>query len=206
MKFIKFVLIAAFVLVIIGYGIWFSLALYYQGFDILKWLLITLWLVLAAFCLWGMFKAAGRKRSVLSFLIAMILSLGWWTYGITPRLDRDWKSEVAYTVTGEIDGAAVTLHNVRNFEWTTSDDFTEKWETRTYDFDQLETVDLIASHWGSEAISHSIMSFGFADGRRIAFSVEIRKEQGESFSTISGFFKQYELAIIAADENDISPV
>ena len=133
----------------------------------------------------------------------MVLSLVWWSFGITPKLDRYWKAEVAHTVTGDIEGTKVTLHNVRNFDWVTSDDYTEKWESRTYDLDQLESIDLIASQWGSEAISHSIMSFGFADGDHIAFSVEIRKEQDESFSIIGGFFKQYELAIIAADENDI---
>ncbi len=203
MKFIKFILIAVFALVIIGYGAWFSIALFYQGFAPLKWPLIAVWGLFAFFCLWGTFKASGRKRSVIGFLIAMVLSLGWWTFGITPELNRAWKPEVAHTVTADIVGSQVTLNNVRNFDWTTSDDFVEKWESRTYDLDQLESIDLIASHWGSEAISHSIMSFGFADGQRIAFSVEIRKEQHESFSTIGGFFKQYELAIIAADENDI---
>ncbi|KAB7615644.1 DUF4105 domain-containing protein [Amylibacter sp. SFDW26] len=203
MKFFKFILIAIFALIIIGYGTWFSIALFYQGFLPLKWLLIGLWSLFALFCLLGVFKAAGRTRSILSFLIAMVLSLGWWTFGITPKLNRDWKPEVARTVTADIDGSLITLNNVRNFDWTTSDDFVEKWEDRTYDLDQLESIDLFASHWGSEAISHSIMSFRFTDGERIAFSVEIRKEQHESFSTIGGFFKQYELAIIAADENDI---
>jgi Domain of unknown function (DUF4105) len=35
------------------------------------------------------------------------------------------------------------------------------------------------------------------------FSIETRKERGEAYSSIAGFFKQYELAIIAADERDI---
>ena len=34
-------------------------------------------------------------------------------------------------------------------------------------------------------------------------SIETRKEKGESYSTIAGFFRQYELVYIAADERDL---
>lgn len=47
------------------------------------------------------------------------------------------------------------------------------------------------------------MTFGSADGQRLAFSVEIRKEVDESFSNIGGFFRQFELSVIAADEKGI---
>lgn len=47
------------------------------------------------------------------------------------------------------------------------------------------------------------MTFGSADGQRLAFSVEIRKEVGESFSNIGGFFRQFEHSVIAADEKGI---
>jgi hypothetical protein len=38
---------------------------------------------------------------------------------------------------------------------------------------------------------------------RIAFSTETRKEADESYSSIAGLFKQYELAIVAADERHV---
>jgi hypothetical protein len=59
------------------------------------------------------------------------------------------------------------------------------------------------SYWMGEAIAHTIVSFGFDDGARLAFSIETRKESHEQFSSIAGFFKQYELAIVAADERDV---
>ncbi|MEN9544145.1 MAG: hypothetical protein RLZZ598_978 [Pseudomonadota bacterium] len=59
------------------------------------------------------------------------------------------------------------------------------------------------SYWGIPAIAHVMMSFGFDDGRDLTFSVEIRREQGESFSTVGGFFKQFELSLIAAEERDV---
>jgi Domain of unknown function (DUF4105) len=53
------------------------------------------------------------------------------------------------------------------------------------------------SYWASEAIAPMIISFGFDDGARLAFSIETRKESHEGYSLVSGFFQQYELAVVA---------
>ncbi|WP_155516103.1 DUF4105 domain-containing protein, partial [Acinetobacter pittii] len=37
----------------------------------------------------------------------------------------------------------------------------------------------------------------------LVFSIEIRKEKTEEFSAIGGFFRKYELSLIASDEKDI---
>jgi hypothetical protein len=47
------------------------------------------------------------------------------------------------------------------------------------------------------------VSFGFADGQHLAFSIEIRGEKSESCSPLAGFFRAYELSFIAADERDV---
>jgi hypothetical protein len=47
------------------------------------------------------------------------------------------------------------------------------------------------------------MSFGFADGRHVVFSAEIRKQEGEAFTALGGFFRKFDLVLIAADERDI---
>lgn len=59
------------------------------------------------------------------------------------------------------------------------------------------------SYWGSKAIAHAMISFGFEDGRHVVFSVEIRRQRGEECSAIGGFFKQFETILVAADESDI---
>ena len=78
---------------------------------------------------------------------------------------------------------------------------------REYDLDQLRSADLVLSYWMGPAIAHTLVSFGFDDGkgprRYLTFSVEIRKEAHESFSAIGGFFKQFELSLVAAEERDI---
>ena len=52
-------------------------------------------------------------------------------------------------------------------------------------------------------MAHPIASFQFADAPPLCFSIELRKEQGESYSAIGGLYRQYELIYIAADERDV---
>ncbi len=138
------------------------------------------------------------------FLIAVVAFVAalWWQ-SIKPSNDRDWAPDVANMTTGERAAEAITLHNVRNFTWRSETDIDERWETRHYDLAQLSSVDLIVSYWTIPAIAHTLVSFGFDDGRHVVFSVEIRKEKGEEFSEIGGFLKRFELSVIAADERDI---
>jgi hypothetical protein len=52
-------------------------------------------------------------------------------------------------------------------------------------------------------MTHPIVSFQFSDAPPIAFSIETRKEAGESYSAIGGLYRQFELIYIAADERDV---
>jgi hypothetical protein len=63
--------------------------------------------------------------------------------------------------------------------------------------------DLALTYWGSPYIAHPVASFEFADGPPLCFSIETRKEVGESYSTIGGLYRQYELIYICADERDV---
>ncbi len=53
------------------------------------------------------------------------------------------------------------------------------------------------------AIAHVFVSFAFAGGDHLAVSIETRKEKGEGYSTLKGFFRQYELYYVVADERDV---
>jgi Domain of unknown function (DUF4105) len=126
----------------------------------------------------------------------------WWR-SLKPSNRRLWANDVAETVQGTVEGSRVTLTHVRSFIWRTPTDYTPRWVTRSYDLDQLRSLDLIVSYWTGPAIAHMLLSFGFADARHIVFSVEIRREKTEEFSEVGGFFKEFELSIIAAEERDI---
>jgi Domain of unknown function (DUF4105) len=117
--------------------------------------------------------------------------------------DRDWEPEVAVTPYATINGDLITIHGVRNFDYRTETDFTPRWETRTYDLGKLDSVDLVAVYWAGKAIAHIMISFGFEGKDYLAVSIETRKEKGESYSTLAGFFRQYELYYVVADERDV---
>jgi Domain of unknown function (DUF4105) len=83
-----------------------------------------------------------------------------------------------------------------------SRDFVARYDDRSFDLRKLDAVDLIAVYWAGDAIAHIMVSFGFA-GDHVAFSIETRKEKGEAYSSIAGFFKRYELIYVVGDERDL---
>jgi hypothetical protein len=64
-------------------------------------------------------------------------------------------------------------------------------------------VDLFLSYWGSPWIAHTIASWEFDDGQHLAISIETRREKHESYSALRGFFRQFELHYVVADEQDV---
>ena len=187
---------------VVGFTTWGGLALWFTA-PFGGWLRIALGLGLAFLGFGGFLLAAlwGKWLSLLPWAIGAVAILAWWA-AIEPRNDRDWVVEVSNSPRVEIKGDIVTLHNVRNFTYRSESEFDPRWEVRKLDLRKLDSLDLIAVYWMGDAIAHTIVSFGFA-GEQIAISIEIRKERGEAYSTIAGFFRQYELAYVVADERDI---
>jgi len=184
-------------------AIWGVFALWYQapGGQAMKTLWVLLWVGFCLVLLVGLWQ--GRTAlGLLAFALGVGGLLFWWR-GIAPSNDRIWADDVAQMTTGTVDGSRITLRNVRNFDWRSDTDYTQRWETREYDLDRLNSVDMIMSYWTGPAIAHMMISFGFDDGAHVAFSVEIRREKKEKFSEIGGFFKEFDLSIIAADERDV---
>jgi len=103
----------------------------------------------------------------------------------------------------DIDGERITLHNIRNFNYRTDTDFTPAYYDRTFDLRQLDSVDMFTVYWAGPAIAHVFLSFGFTDGSHVAFSIETRREKGQAYSSIAGFFRQYTLYYVVGDERDI---
>jgi hypothetical protein len=129
--------------------------------------------------------------------------VGLWWASIAPSNSRDWAPDVARTASAVFSGSSVTIENVRNFKYRSENDYDPHWETRTYNLDRIRGVDLFVSFWGPTQIAHTIASWDFDDGQHIAISIETRKERGESYSALRGFFRQYELYYVVADERDL---
>ena len=125
---------------------------------------------------------------------------GWLT--IKPTNNRTWQPDVAHTAWAEINGDQVTVHDVRNCEYRTEDDFTPRWDTRTVRLSQIKGMDLAITYWGSPWMAHPIVSFDFADALPLCFSIETRKSVGQEYSPLRGLYRQYTLIYIVADERD----
>src|SRR6476620_3453891 len=144
----------------------------------------------------------GRGKGIAICLAGFALVLAWWLT-LKPSNDRAWQPDVAQTAWAEIDGDHVTIHNVRNCDYRTEGDYTPHWETRSYDLAQIRGMDIFLTYWGSPWIAHPIVSFQFGDNDYIAMSIETRKEVGEQYSAIRGFFRYYELIYTVSDERDV---
>ncbi|NDC37626.1 MAG: DUF4105 domain-containing protein, partial [Proteobacteria bacterium] len=142
-------------------------------------------------------------RVAFAYSGALVVAVIVWWSSIPPRNDRNWIPDVAQLPHAAIDGDRVVITNVRNFDYRSETDFTPRWETRAYDLSKIKGLDVFLSYWGSPWIAHTVMSWEFSDGQHLAISIETRKEVGEQYSAILGFFRQFELYFVVADERDV---
>jgi hypothetical protein len=190
-------------LAVVGTGVWGTLALHYSGLSP-GWLRAALAAAfgLLALVALGAIGTGWRRRAVLAALAVAFLGLLLYWRTIEPSNDRDWAPEVARLPYATVDGDLVTLHDMRNFDYRTETDFTPTYYDRTFDLRRLDALDIVTSYWMGPAIAHVFLSFGFGDDH-VAVSVEARKETGEGYSSVQGFFKRYELIYLVGDERDL---
>ncbi len=187
-------------------SIWLGLAVWIQQplGNIGSIVLIVLWALFSC-CVLGLYFSRhliSKPADILLYIFAFLLGLFWY-FSLEARQDREWNPEVAKVLSYEKQGNLVTLHNVRNFDWKADGSYTERWETRQFDLDQINGVNIVTSYWMGPQIAHTLVSFDFANQKPLTFSIEIRKEKTEDFSAIGGFFRKFELSLVASDEKDI---
>jgi hypothetical protein len=189
------------ILILVLAWAWGAAALFFSGPG---WYWLKLFLTIVfSICLPAAFLVTRSftKGSLFCLVLFSVLLIWWQT--LTPTLNKDWAADVAQISHGEIDGDMLTMHNVRNFDYRSVDDFDQRWETRTYNISNLQGLDLFLSYWASDNIAHTILSWDFGADGHLAISIETRKDREQQYSAVKGFFKQYEIAYIAADESDI---
>ena len=122
---------------------------------------------------------------------------------LRPSTNRDWAVDQAVLPSAEFNGPLVTVRNIRNFSYTTTDQYTPAYYDKTFDLRQLDSAWFFVEPFGKGGAAHTFVSFGFADRDYLAVSVEIRKEKGESFSPWKGLARQYEIMYVVGDERDL---
>jgi Domain of unknown function (DUF4105) len=199
-KLCRFVVVSLSGLACLVLTVWAGGALY---FDLpIAWLRAPLALIYGLAMLAALFLIKGRWRATGVVVAGFALVLLWW-FAIKPSNEGNWQPDVAQLAWAETNGDEVTLHNVRNCDYRTETDYAARWETRTVRISQITGVDLAINYWGSPWIAHPIVSFQFADVPPVCFSIETRKQAGQSYSAIRGLYRQFELIYIVADERDV---
>ncbi len=202
LKFIKCLLLG---LLLITTTLWAVLAIYFgdsQNSGIQTAIAVTFGLfglttiVSLGFARW-------RKYILVAYSLLFVAILSWWWFAIQPSNDREWQADLAKLPYATIKGDIVTVYNIRNVDYRSEFDFSPAYYTKSFDLNKLIGIDLFAVYWMGPAIAHTIISFNFGNKDYLAVSIEARKELGEGYSTIKGFFRQYELTYIVADERDV---
>ena len=121
-----------------------------------------------------------------------------------PSNDRDWARDQRELPRATFAGDTVRVENVRDIRYRSTTDFDVAHDDRVYDLSKLESVWFgVEPFSGVRGPAHTFVSFGFRDGQYVAISVEIRKEDGESFSPLRGLLREYELMYVVGDERDL---
>lgn len=151
----------------------------------------------------ALFFIPSISNILLSIHSAMFISVLFWWLNIKPSNNGNWKIDVAKLPHASIEENLVTIHDIRNFSYRSEIDYSPDYYSKTFDLNKLEGVDLFAVYWMGPMIAHIIMSFDFGNHNHLAISIETRKKKGTRHSNLKGFFKQYELIYIVADERDV---
>jgi hypothetical protein len=197
----RFALKAIFFVIAAIMVLWSIGAIYYSNLP-LHFLRAAAAIVFPIVCVVIFFVIKPFIKAVLVFFAVFAVVLVWWLL-IPASNNRDWQPDVKILTSAKIDGNMITVHNIRNCDYRTDTDYTAAYYDKTFDLSKLQGADLFICFWGPTLIAHTIMSFDFDDGQHLCISIETRKEKGEDYSAVKGFFKQFELIYIVADERDL---
>jgi len=134
-------------------------------------------------------------------LAAVLIAL----FARRPSNEREWSADHAVPARATVEGHRLVVRNVRNFQYDESGNATPGYYDATYDLDSLDSVwfALTAFSKSSRIPAHTFVSFGFADGRYLAVSIEARRERDEDYGIMKGALRSYELIYVMGDEKDL---
>jgi hypothetical protein len=128
--------------------------------------------------------------------------LMWWQT-LQPSNDGPWNPNLDRTASIDVNGDDVVIHNLRNCDYRAETEYSNCWSDRTVHLSKLRGGDFFFTTWGPKYIAHPIVSFDFGDDGHVAFSIEVRYRPGQEYSALLGFFRQFALIFVVADERDV---
>jgi len=126
-------------------------------------------------------------------------------FAMSPSNDRSWVNDNQRLTNIEINGDKAHIKNVRDFNWRSTKDFDEHWVDMSVDLDKVSKIWFVLEYFSPERkeMAHTILSYEFEDGTRLACSIEVRKREGVRYHPLKGVFRTYELIYVWGTERDI---
>ena len=141
----------------------------------------------------------GMFLQIVLFLPVMV-----WFYRLEPVPGTVYQTPWAKSAGVQFFGDRIAVRNVRDFHYRTETDYDVRYRSEIFDPREAQDLYLAVSHWdGQEKIAHTMLSFGFRDGRHIVLSVETGVPVGMEQNALAGLFKQFRLAMVGGTESDI---
>lgn len=127
-----------------------------------------------------------------------------WFYGLEPDPQTVYRTPWARDAGVQFFSDRIAVRNVRDFHYRSENDYDVRYRSEIYDPKQVCELYLAVSHWdGQEKIAHTMLSFGFRDGRHVVLSAETGVPVGMEQNALAGLFKQFKLAMIWGTESDL---
>jgi hypothetical protein len=144
------------------------------------------------------------RRAIALLACACALAFASGCAGFAPSNERGWVADHELLAYADLRGDQAEVHNIRNCEYTSDEDFVLRYYDKTFDLNQVRSVDFIIVPFADlPQIAHVMLSFGFDNDEYVCVSVEIRREKGEEYSPVAGFLRKYELMYVVGDERDL---
>tara|TARA_B100000902_G_scaffold102210_1_gene104629 strand:- start:534 stop:1391 length:858 start_codon:yes stop_codon:yes gene_type:complete len=126
-------------------------------------------------------------------------------FAMSPSNDRSWVNDNQRLTNIEINGDKAHIKNVRDFNWRSTKDFDEHWVDMSVDLDKVSKIWFVLEYFSPERkeMAHTILSYEFEDGTRLACSIEVRKREGVRYHPLKGVFRTYELIYVWGTERDV---
>ncbi|MFT4310630.1 MAG: DUF4105 domain-containing protein [Candidatus Woesearchaeota archaeon] len=143
-----------------------------------------------------------KKRIWIPLVVVLILCI--WYISIQPSHDRIWSADQQVLPYAVLHDTHVDLFYIRNISYYNTTTYNVSHYNATFAFDELVGLWYMVEYFHDwKGMAHTLLSFEFSDGTFVSASVEIRKEQGETYSPLKGVLKQFELMYVWADEQDV---
>jgi len=136
-------------------------------------------------------------------LLGFLSVFAWWLT-LKPSNDGNWQADVERTAWAEMDGDRVTIPQFAQLRISHGNRVRELLE-RPHSLPFTDPGRRLIPDELGDTLRESprLSAFSLETSEHIAFSIEARYKAGQSYSTILGLFRQYELIFIAADERDV---